>query len=172
MVHRVSHKKLSRTTKQRTSLIRNLANSLILHERIVTTLARAKTAQPFIEKLITKSKEDTLINRRYLISNISGDNSVRKMLDLIGPIFKERKGGYTRIVKIAPRVGDRAKMAILEFVEKISEVAVKKKIDGKKPKTIKIEEAKNKKEIKPKAKKLKLHSRNKIEVDKEKGVKK
>ena len=135
MIHRVSSRRLSRDTNARAALIRDLANSLILHEKIKTTLTRAKAIRPVVEKLITKSKEASLVNRRYLIAKLAREASVNKLLELIGPIFKERNGGYTRIVKIPPRRGDSAKMAVLEFVENVSEVAAKRKIEEKRPKT-------------------------------------
>jgi large subunit ribosomal protein L17 len=81
--------------------------------------------------LVTKSKEDSLVNRRYLTAKLAREASVKKLLELVGPIFKERNGGYTRIIKLPPRRGDSAEMAVLEFVENVSEVAVKKKLKSK-----------------------------------------
>lgn len=129
MVHRVSQKKLSRNTSQRKALLKNLANDLILRERIVTTKAKAKTVQPFVERLITRSKNNSITNRRILISKLGRENSVRKLLEIVGPIFKDKPGGYTRVVKLFPRVGDRSSMAIVEFSENISEKAAKAKLE-------------------------------------------
>lgn len=131
MLHRVSHKKLSRDTNARRALLKNLATSLVLHERITTTTAKAKTIRPVIEKLVTKAKVDSHITRRYLTTKLDKDSAVKKMLELIGPTFRERPGGYTRIVKLAPRAGDNADLSLIEFVENISLVAAKKKLAQK-----------------------------------------
>ena len=131
MIHRVSHKKLSRDTNARRSLLKNLASSLVLHEKIVTTETKAKATRPYVEKLITKAKEDSLNSQRYLSARLNRENVVRKLLEIVGPTFKERRGGYTRVIKLPPRVGDAAPMAVLEFVEDISQVAAKKKLAQK-----------------------------------------
>jgi large subunit ribosomal protein L17 len=150
MIHRVSQKKLSRSTNARKALLKNLANSLILHERIVTTEAKAKTVRPIVEKLITRSKEDTVPNRRILMSKLGQENSVKKLLELVGPNFKERPGGYTRVIKLNPRPGDRAKQTLIEFVENVSEKAAKEKIQKK---TAKAKVEKQEEKTKPKQKK-------------------
>lgn len=137
MAHRVFGKKLSRGSSERAALLKNLANALILHERIITTQARAKAVRPFVERLITRAKEDTLVARRYLLAKLGAEPVVRKLLELIGPTFKERPGGYTRIIRFPPRIGDNAAMAVLEFVENVSEVAAKKKLEEKIKKPIK-----------------------------------
>ncbi|MEX0622221.1 MAG: 50S ribosomal protein L17 [Candidatus Woykebacteria bacterium] len=136
MRHRVSQKKLSRDTNARKALLKNLATSLVLHEKIVTTTTKAKAVRPFVEKLVTVAKEDTIINRRYLSTKLDKDAAVRKILELVGPTFKERPGGYTRIIKASPRAGDRADMSIIEFVDNVSETAAKRKLEEKKPKKI------------------------------------
>jgi large subunit ribosomal protein L17 len=128
MVHRVAAKKLSRDSAARSSLLKNLASSAILHEKIVTTLPKAKAVKPFLEKLITRSKEDSILARRYLLAKLGTDRATRKLLEVVGPAFRQRPGGYTRITKLPPRMGDNAPMAILEFVENVSEVATKKKL--------------------------------------------
>lgn len=133
MAHRVSHRKFGRTTNQRKALLKGLASSLILHERITTTEAKAKAIRPVVEKLVTRAKENTEHNRRILMAKVGGENVVAKLLDLVGPTFKSRPGGYTRIIKIASRSGDNAKMAMIEFVENVSEKAAKEKIERKKP---------------------------------------
>ncbi|OGY25987.1 MAG: 50S ribosomal protein L17 [Candidatus Woykebacteria bacterium RBG_16_44_10] len=142
MVHRVAARKLSRDSSHRAAILKNLASAAILHEKIVTTLPRAKAVRPFLEKLITKTKENNLENRRYLLARLGAPRPVQKLLDVIGPAFKERPGGYTRITKLPPRVGDSAPMASLEFVENVSELAAKRKIEEKPSK-----EAKAKKKI-------------------------
>jgi len=147
MVHRISQKKLSRDTGGRAALLKSLASALVLHEKIVTTKTRAKAVRPFIEKLITRAKEDTLVNRRYLLAMLGAENVVRKLLELVGPTFKGRPGGYTRIIKLTPRVGDAADMAVLEFVENVSEVAAKKKLEEK-PTKIKEQKTKEGKDSK------------------------
>ncbi len=130
MVHRVSQKKLSRDTNARRGLLRNLAADLILHEKIVTTKAKAKAVRPVVEKLVTRAKKDSQVNRRYLTARLERDNVVRKLLELIGPTFKERPGGYVRIIKLPPRAGDNAEMAVIEFVEDVSEAVARKKLEG------------------------------------------
>jgi len=158
MVHRVSQVKLSRDTNARAALLKNLANDLILRERIVTTQAKAKAIRPIVEKLITRAKEDTIYNRRLLISRLGRENSASKLIELIGPMFKERPGGYTRILKLEPRTGDRAPMALIEFVENISEKAAREKI-GKKEK--RSGEQKEKEKVKVTAKKTSKSEKSK-----------
>ncbi len=135
MLHRIAGRKLGRTKNQRTALFRNMANQLILHEKIVTTEAKAKTIKPIVEKLVTKAKINTLHNRRLLLKKLVSENTVRKMLEVIGPKFKDRKGGYTKIVRLGNRVNDAAPMVALLFVEEVSTpVIVEKK--SKEQKTI------------------------------------
>lgn len=124
MLHKVAGRKLGRTKNQRTALFRNLANQLILHEKIVTTEAKAKAVKPIVEKLITKAKVNTLHNRRLLLKKLVSENTVRKMLEVIGPKFKDRRGGYTRIVRLGNRTNDAAPMAAILFVEEVSSVVV------------------------------------------------
>ena len=131
MIHRVSQKKLSRDTGARRALLKNLAADLILHEKIVTTKVRAKALRPVVEKLITRAKKDSLANRRYLVARLKRENEVRKLLELIGPTFKERPGGYLRISKLPARAGDNTEMAAVEFVERVSEMAARKKLEEK-----------------------------------------
>lgn len=96
-------------------MLRSLACNLITQEKIKTTEAKAKELRPFIEKFITRAKIDNLSNRRLLISKI-GIKSAKKLFNQIAPKYKERKGGYTRIIKLPPRKTDASKMAIIEFV--------------------------------------------------------
>ena len=154
MIHRISHKQLSRNINSRKALLRNLANDLILRERIVTTEAKAKSTRPYVEKLITRSKDNTLSNRRILIARLGSENSVKKLLEKVGPTFKDRPGGYTRIIKISPRAGDRAEMAILEFSVALPKKAALKKEEKLSKKTAKHTVSKTKKDSKSKVKKI------------------
>lgn len=116
MRHQKKGRKFGRERKVRRALMKSLAVNLIRWEKIKTTEPKAKELRPFIEKFITKAKEDTLANRRLAISRI-GEKSAKKLFEEIGPKYKDRKGGYTRIVKLPPRQGDAAKVAIIEFVK-------------------------------------------------------
>lgn len=158
MLHRVAGRKLGRTKNERTALFRNLANSLILHEKVVTTEAKAKSVRPMIEKLITRAKSNSIHNRRVLLKELVSENTVAKMLEIIGPKFKERPGGYTRMVKLGTRNGDKASMVSLMFVDEVSspsidlkkevtEENIEKEKDTRKPKTKKTTRI-NKKEEK------------------------
>ena len=117
MRHRVAHRKLSRTSEHRLSLLRNLAASLIKHERVRTTVAKAKELRPFVEKLVTLGKRDSLHARRQALSILPQKDVVRRLFGEISPRFSERPGGYTRILKLGPRSGDGAPMAFIEFVD-------------------------------------------------------
>jgi large subunit ribosomal protein L17 len=117
MRHRVAHRKLSRTSEHRLSLLRNLASSLIKHERVRTTEAKAKELRPFVEKLVTLGKRDSLHARRRALSILPHKDVVRRLFGEISPRFSERPGGYTRILKLGPRSGDGAPMAFIEFVD-------------------------------------------------------
>ena len=117
MRHRVAHRKLGRTTEHRLSLLRNMAASLITHERIRTTVAKAKELRPFVEKLVTLGKRDSLHARRRALSILSSKTVVRRLFSDVSPRFSERPGGYTRILKLGPRQGDGAPMAFIEFVD-------------------------------------------------------
>ncbi|MCX8228777.1 MAG: 50S ribosomal protein L17 [Planctomycetota bacterium] len=120
MRHRVKTRKLSRTPAHRKALARNMAAALIEHERIETTLTKAKAHRPFVEKLVTLSKEKTLHNYRRALALLGNNKAaVAKLFDVLGPRFLERPGGYTRVLKMAkPRLGDNAPRAIFEFVER------------------------------------------------------
>ena len=115
MRHRKKKKILGRKSDQRRMLIRNLANDFILKGKIKTTSAKAKVLKSFIEKLITKSGEDNLQTKRYLESHISLKSS-NKLIKDISPQYKDRKGGYTRIIKLKNRAGDNAPIVLIEFV--------------------------------------------------------
>ena len=136
MRHRVKGKKLSRDTAQRKALLRNLVTSFLEKERIRTTLAKAKATRPVAEKMITLGKKDTLHSRRQALRFIYKKEVVKKLFEEIGPRFSERPGGYTRIIKIGPRQGDGAEMALLEMVGTEFKKKEKKKTTAEKAKEI------------------------------------
>lgn len=118
MRHRKQGRKLNRDTAHRQALRRNLALALFTSHRIVTTAEKAKFAKPFIERLITVARENTQAHQRLVLSRLPHKTTVKKLFDVIGPHFKDRKGGYTRIVRLAKnRLGDDASQAILELVD-------------------------------------------------------
>lgn len=116
MRHHNQNRKLSRVRKVRRALINSLARSLVLHQKIKTTEPKAKELRPFIEKLITKSKDRTVANRRVLVAKIGG-GATKMLMDTIAKKYNDRKGGYTRITKSGNRASDGSKMAIIEFVK-------------------------------------------------------
>ena len=116
--HRVKGRKFGRKTKHRIALKRNLLTALFRHERIVTTLAKAKEYRPYAEKMVTLARHKTLHNVRLAAREIHDKDVLRKLFDEIGPRFRDRPGGYTRIVRLPkPRLNDCAPRAILEFVD-------------------------------------------------------
>lgn len=117
MRHRVAGRKLGRTSAHRRALFRNQLASLVEHERIVTTLPKAKELRPIFEKAVTQGKRGTLHARRRVRRLLSNRHLVQKLFDDIAPRFADRQGGYTRIMKLGPRKGDGAEMAILELVD-------------------------------------------------------
>ena len=116
MRHKVDHRKLGRTSEHRRALLRNQAISLVNHDRITTTLEKAKEVRRFVEKLITLAKKDTLASRRLAASKIDDPKALKKLFATLGPINANRAGGYTRILKLDARKGDGAQMAALELV--------------------------------------------------------
>ena len=134
MRHLVKGKRLSRDTAQRKALLRSLVTSFLEKERITTTLAKAKETRPLAEKMITLSRNDTLSARRRILQFVYKKDVVKKLFEDVGPRFSERSGGYTRIVKIGPRGGDGAEMAILEMVDKEFKKKDKKKSVAEKAK--------------------------------------
>ncbi|MFA6955273.1 MAG: 50S ribosomal protein L17 [Thermoanaerobaculia bacterium] len=113
----MSNRKLGRTSSHRKALFRNQLSSLIESERIVTTLIKAKELRPIAEKAVTLGKKGSLHDRRVAGKQIASDELLKKLFEVIAPRFADRQGGYTRIVKLGPRRGDGAEMAILEFVD-------------------------------------------------------
>jgi large subunit ribosomal protein L17 len=116
MRHHNANRKFGRVAKQRDALLRALASSLIIHEKIKTTEAKAKEVRPFVEKLITKGKNDTVASRRLIISRLGSEQVAEKLVKDISARYKERSGGYTRIVKLPKRISDASPMAIIELV--------------------------------------------------------
>ena len=118
MKHRIGFNALSRNSSERKALNRNMVTSLFRYERIETTKAKALEVRRMAEKMITRAKEDTVHNRRIVAQDIYDEAVVAKLFKEIAPMFAERKGGYTRILKTGNRLGDAAEMVILELVEK------------------------------------------------------
>ena len=121
MKHNITQRKLNRTSSHRKALLMNLSNALIKHEQITTTLPKAKELRPFVEKIITLGKNGDLKSRRKAISILQDEKNIKKIFDIIADRYKERTGGYTRIVKIGNRFGDNAPTAIIEFVDRDEE---------------------------------------------------
>ena len=114
----MGYKKLNRTSEHRKALLKNMLNSLIKYEQITTTLPKAKFLKPQADKIITLGKKDTLQNTKILISKLQDKNSATKVKKILSKRYLNRKGGYTRIVKAGFRYGDKAPMAIIEFVDR------------------------------------------------------
>jgi len=117
MRHRKDHRKLSRTHSHRKALLRNLVTSLFQHERIETTVAKAKEARRLGERMITFAKRGDVAARRHVSRFVHGDDVVRKLFDTVAPWYAERPGGYTRIVRVGLRLGDAGETALLELVK-------------------------------------------------------
>ena len=117
MRHRVKGRKLGRTTAHRVATLRNLSTALFTHERITTTLMKAKEMRPFAEKLITVSRRDTLHARRNVARNIRDKAALKKLFETLGPRYADRPGGYTRLYHLGHRPGDTADMAMIELVD-------------------------------------------------------
>ena len=132
MKHRIGFNALSRKSSQRKALMRSMVTSLLKYERIETTKAKALEVRKMAEKLITRGKVDSVHNRRVAARYIYDESVVNKLFKEIGPLFAERNGGYTRILKTGNRLGDAAEMVILELVEKSKkEEKAAKKADKK-----------------------------------------
>ena len=118
MRHRNSGRKLNRTASHRKAMFANMAAALIEHEQIVTTLPKAKDLRPIVERLVTLAKRGDLHARRQAISAIRSIAGVKKLFETIGPRYKDRAGGYTRVLKAGFRHGDSAAVAVIEFVDR------------------------------------------------------
>ena len=129
MRHGVGYKKLNRTSEHRKALLKNMLNSLIKYEQITTTLPKAKFLKPQADKIITLGKKDSLQNTKLLISKLQDTSSANKVKKTLSKRYINRKGGYTRVIKAGFRYGDKAPMAVIEFVDRDKEA---KKVDKKK----------------------------------------
>ena len=118
MRHGKVYRKLGRHSSHRMSMFANMAASLIKHEQIITTLPKAKELRPIVEKLITIGKKGDLSARRQAISELRDVKMVKKLFDVLAPRYKDREGGYTRVLKAGFRKGDNAAMAVIEFVDR------------------------------------------------------
>ena len=144
MRHKFGYKKLNRTSEHRKALIKNMQNSLIKYEQIKTTLPKAKVLKPEADKIITLGKKENLKNKKILISKLQDKKSASKVVKTLSKRYEKRNGGYTRIIKAGFRYGDKAPIAIIEFVDRDVEA---KKVDKKKADVLKNTE-KQKKEDK------------------------
>ena len=156
MRHQKNTRKLGRTSQHRDLMLANIVASLIIHKRVKTTLAKAKAARPLAEKLVTLGKGGTLHDRRLAVAKIGQKDAIAILFKTISPGFKDRKGGYTRIVKLGPRQSDSAPIAFLEWVDYVvdAEVAPVEKTEkpAKADKPAKAEKAaKSEKAEKPKS---------------------
>lgn len=131
MRHRVKGKKLSRDSSQRKALFKSLISVLIIRGQIKTTESKAKAVRSLVEKLITKGKKGTLQAKRLIWAFLQNKKAVNRIVDELGPLFKKRKGGFTRIVRLGKRRGDKAMMVKLELVEKPEDKEEPKKKAGK-----------------------------------------
>ena len=129
MRHKFGYRKLNRTSEHRKALIKNMLNSLIKYEQIITTLPKAKVLKPQADKIITLGKKDNLQNTKTLISKLQDIKSANKVKKTLSKRYENRKGGYTRIIKAGFRYGDNAPMAVIEFVDRDVEA---KRVDKKK----------------------------------------
>jgi large subunit ribosomal protein L17 len=116
MKHHKAIRKLGRPKRQRTALMRSLARSLVIHDKITTTEAKAKEIRPYVEKMITRGKTATVATQRFLVGELGKGAAAKKVLETLSVKYKDRKGGYTRITKLPVRATDAAKMAQIEFV--------------------------------------------------------
>ena len=144
MRHRFGNAKLKRDIGSRNSLLKNLTTSIILEERVITTVPKAKAVQPLVEKMITLAKRDSLHTRRQAAAFLETPKSVKKLFETLGSRFGQRNGGYTRITRLGPRKGDGAELAMLELVgselvkravdrAKRKEERLKAQLEGKEP---------------------------------------
>ena len=118
MRHGFANRKLNRTWQHRKAMLANMADALIRHEQITTTLPKAKELRPYVEKLVTMAKKGDLASRRRASSKMKDEAMVKKLFDTLGPRYAERPGGYIRVLKAGFRYGDAAPMAVIEFVDR------------------------------------------------------
>ena len=132
MRHKYSGRKFNRTSSHRAAMFKNMMASLIEHEEIKTTVPKAKELRGFVERLITISKIDTVAKRRIVFSRIRSKEAVAKLFNELGPRFKERPGGYLRIIKMGYRPGDSAPMALIEMVSKNEDSSLEEEVESEK----------------------------------------
>ena len=144
MRHKVGYRKLNKTGEHRKALFKNMLNSLIKYEQIMTTLPKAKELKPQIDKVITIGKKNLLSNKKRLFSKLQDKKSVVKVFDVLSARYSKRNGGYSRVLKAGFRTGDDAPMAVIELVDRNPEA---KKVD----KPIKVETKDVDKDVAPKA---------------------
>ena len=118
MKHNIKNKKLNKTSSHRKAMFMNMSNALIKHEQITTTLSKAKELRRFVEKIVTLGKKGDLLSRRKAISILQDQKMSKKVFDVLSDRYKNRSGGYTRIIKIGNRLGDNAPTAVIEFVDR------------------------------------------------------
>ena len=118
MKHKIKGKKLNRTSSHRKALFKNMAQAIIKHEQIITTLPKAKTMKPIVDKLITLAKKGSLHARRQAFSKLRDDKMVKKLFETLALRYADRAGGYTRVLKAGYRYGDSAAMAVIELVDR------------------------------------------------------
>ena len=118
MKHNIKNKKLNKTSSHRKAMFMNMSNALIKHEQITTTLAKAKELRRFVEKIVTLGKKGDLLSRRKAVSILQDQKMSKKVFDVLAQRYKERAGGYTRIIKLGNRFGDNAPTAVIEFVDR------------------------------------------------------
>ena len=118
MKHNIKNKKLNKTSSHRKAMFMNMSNALIKHEQITTTLAKAKELRRFVEKIVTLGKKGDLISRRKTISTLQDNKMTQKVFNILSDRYKNRSGGYTRIIKLGNRFGDNAPTAVIEFVDR------------------------------------------------------
>ena len=143
MRHKFGYKKLNRTSEHRKALIKNMLNSLIKYEQIITTLPKAKVLKPQADKIITLGKKKNLQNTRRLVSQLQDKTNANKVIKTLSKRYEKRSGGYTRIVKAGFRYGDNAPLAVIEFVDRDVEAKRKFKKNKSQDKPAKTEEKKS-----------------------------
>ena len=153
MRHKLSYRKLNRTSEHRKALFKNMLNSLIKYEQIITTLPKAKELKPQIDKVITLGKKNNLQSKKNLFSTLESKTSIDKLSKILSHRYEKRKGGYSRVIRAGYRYGDDAPMAIIELVDRDPQA---KKVDVKK----KVEvDNKESPKVKPKDKEKKIKSK-------------
>ena len=164
MHNKIKGRKLGRTASHKKALLRNLANQLIEHKEIRTTTAKAKEARSYVERLVTYAKKNDLHHRRLAFSFLRNKQSINILFDEIAPVYSDRQGGYTRVVKLGKRAGDAAQISLLQLVdfEKVGETP-KKKTEKKKTKTTEAKAAEPKEEIKTKEEQPVVEETEKVE---------